>query len=108
MTRTSTGHWLLALCALLAVLLLAGCTETRTDSTTDRQAKEVTKKVGKIVTKEIVVQTPLENGGLHVERMLVTDEVEDTGTDITSKSGSQELMRSGLDDTGKGLSLIHI
>lgn len=88
---------------LLISIFLSGCTESRATSESQNQSKETTKKVGKLVTKEVVVQTPLENGGLHIERTLVTDEVEDTGTDKTIKSGGIEVVRSGLDDSGKSV-----
>lgn len=80
----------------IALVLLCSCgtrSDTEADKKTDTQAKERT------VTKEVIRETPLENGGKVIERTLVTDVV----SDESSKSASRERTDTGLDAETTGM-----
>lgn len=79
------GRWFLF---VLAILLPCGC-GTQTD------VRAGTKSLAKTVTKEIIRETPLANGGKVTERTLTTDVVSDENT--------TERTTTGLDQSTAGL-----
>ncbi len=91
--RTST--FVLCLAAFF-LLCLSGC-GTRTDTTADKQTG--TKSQARTVTKEVIRETPLANGGKVIERTLTTDVVSDENSTQTSR----ERMDTGLDAGTTGM-----